>query len=49
MGLEICKRYSSYSVHPMSVELYEDIGCHDGIQAFTFLDNSPNFKTFVAR
>ena len=32
MGLEMSKRYS-YSFHPMSAKLYEDIGYHGGIQA----------------
>ena len=32
MGLEISKRYS-YSFHPMSAKVYEDIGYHAGIQA----------------
>ncbi len=33
MGLEISKRYSYYSFHPMSAKLYEDIGYYGGIQA----------------
>ncbi len=37
MGLEISKRYPSYSFHPMSVKLYENIGYYGGIQAITFL------------
>ncbi len=47
MALEISKRYSYYSFHPMSVNLYEDIGYHGGIQAITFLGNRPSFKNFV--
>ncbi len=46
MGLEISKRYS-YSFHPMSVKLHEDIGYHGGIEAVTFLDNLPTFTNFV--
>ncbi len=41
MGLEISKRYSSYSFHPMSVKRYEDIGYYGGIQAITFVGNRP--------
>ncbi len=37
MGLEISKRYSSYSFHPMADKLYENVGYHGGIQAITFL------------
>ena len=48
MGLKISKRYFSYSFHPMSVKLYEDIGYHGGIQAVTFLGNQPSFKKIVA-
>ncbi len=47
MGLEISKRYFSYSFHPMSAKLYEDIGDHGGIQAVTFLGNQPSYKHFV--
>ena len=46
MGLEISKRFSSYSFHMMSVKLYEEITYHDGIQAITFLGNQPSFKTW---
>ncbi len=42
--LEISKLYPSYSFHPMSAKLYEDIGYHGGIQAITFLGNQPNFN-----
>ncbi len=48
MGLEISQRYSSYSFHPISAKLYEDIGSHSGIQAVTFLGNRPSFKNVVA-
>ena len=41
MGLEISKRYSSYSFHSISAKPYEDIGYHSGIQAVTFLGNQP--------
>ena len=46
MGLEILKRYSSYSFCPMSVKRYEDIGYYGGIQAVTFLGNWPSFTKF---
>ncbi len=36
MGLEISKHYS-YSFHPISAKLYQDIGYNRGIQAITFL------------
>ena len=42
MGLEISKRYSSHSFHPIQAKLYEDIGYHGGIQAITFLGNRPS-------
>ncbi len=44
MGLKILK-YDSYSFHPTSVKLYEDIAYHDGVQAttITFLGNRANF------
>ncbi len=48
MGLEISKRYSCYSFHPMLLKLYEDIGYHGRIQAVTFLFNRPNLKKNVA-
>ena len=48
MGLEISKRFSSYSFHLMSAKLYEDISYHGGIQAITFLGNWPSFKNVVA-
>ena len=50
MGLEISKRYSSYSFHTKSAKLNEDIGYHGGIQlqAITFLGNRTRFKNFVA-
>ncbi len=48
MGPDISKRYSSYSFHPMSAKLYEDIGCHSGIQAITFLGSRLSFINFVA-
>ena len=47
MGLEISKRYFSYSFYSMSAKLYEDIGYHGGIQAIIFfLGNRPGF-TFL--
>ena len=48
MGLEISKRYYSYSFHPMSAKLYEDVDYHGGIQAITFLGNRPSFTNFGA-
>ncbi len=48
MGLETSKRYSSYTSHPISAKLYEDIGYRRWIQAFTFLGNGLRFKNFVA-
>ncbi len=42
--VEISKRYSSYSFHPVSAKLYEDIGYHGGIQAIAFLGNWPSFE-----
>ena len=47
MALEISKRYSSYSFHPMSGKLYENFDYHGGIQAITFLGNQPSLKYFV--
>ncbi len=47
MGLEISKCYS-YSFHPMSIKLHEDIGYHWGIQAVTFLGNRRSSKKIVA-
>ena len=47
MWLEISKRYSSYSFHPMSAKRYEDIGYYGGIQVITFLGNRLSFKNFV--
>ncbi len=44
LGLEISKRYSSYSFHPISAKIYEDIGYHGGIQAVTFRGNRPSFN-----
>ncbi len=46
VGLEISKRYS-YSFHPKSAKLYEDIDYHGGIQANTFLGNLRSFKKIV--
>ena len=46
MGLEMSKRYFSYSFHLMSAKLYEDIGYHGGIEAITFLGNWPSLKFF---
>ncbi len=46
MWLAISKRYS-YSFHPMSIKLHEDIEYHGGIQAVTFLGNRASFKHFV--
>ncbi len=43
MGLQLSKRFSSYSFHLMSAKLYEDISCHGGIRAVTFLGNQPSF------
>ncbi len=48
MGLEISKRFSSYSYHLMSAKLYEDISYHGGIQAITFHGNWPSFKKIMA-
>ncbi len=48
MGLGISKRYSSYSFHPISAKLYEDIGHHRGVQTVTFLANQPSFTNCVA-
>ena len=48
MGLDISKHHSSYIFRLMSAKLDEDIGCHGGIQAITFLGNQPGFKNFVA-
>ena len=48
MELEISRRVSSYSFHPMSAKLYEDIGYYSRIQAVTFLGNRSSFKNFVA-
>ncbi len=48
MGLEISKPYSNYSFHPMPAKLYENIGCHGGIQTISFLDNQSGFKKDVA-
>ena len=47
MELEISKRYS-YSFHPMSIKLHEDIGYHGGIQTVTFLGNWSNFGQFFS-
>ena len=47
MGLEISKRFSSYSFHLMSAKLYKDISYHGGIQTITFFGNRPSFKNFV--
>ncbi len=44
MGLEMSKRYFSYTFHPISAKLYESIGYHGGIQASTFPGNWPSFK-----
>ncbi len=49
MGLEISKRFSFHSFHPMSVKLYEDIGYYGGIQAITSLGSRLIFKIFVVR
>ncbi len=43
MGLEISERYSSYSFHPMSLKLHEDISYHGRILV-TFLGNRPYLK-----
>ncbi len=44
MGLEICKHYFSYSFHLISTKLYEDLDCHNGIQAVTFIGSRPSLK-----
>ena len=44
MGPEISK-HLSYSFHPMSTKLCEDIGYH----GVTSLGNWPSFKSFVPR
>ncbi len=47
MGLEISKRYSSYSFYPISSKLYEAIGYHDRIQAVTFRGDRPSLKKWA--
>ncbi len=44
MGLEISKRYSSYSFHPMSAKPYDDIGYHGGYRLLLFLAISQVIK-----
>ncbi len=46
-GLEISKRYFSYSFHPMSPKLHEDVAYRRENQATTFLVNPPSLKKFV--
>ncbi len=46
-GLQISKRYPSYSFHLISAKLYEDIGYHGVIQAANFLDTQSTFTTFM--
>ena len=48
MGLEISKRFSSYSFHLITAKLYENISYHGGMQTVTFLGNRPSIKNFVA-
>ncbi len=43
MGLEISKRFSSYSFYLMSAKLYEDISYHGGIQTVAFVWQSAKF------
>ncbi len=47
MGLDISKRNSSSSFHPMSAKLYAGIGYYGRIRAITFRGNGSNFKFFV--
>ncbi len=42
MGLKF-QNAAPPSFHSMTAKLYEDIGCHSGIQAVTFV-NWPHFK-----
>ncbi len=48
MGLKVSQCCCFYSFHQISAKLYEDIGCHSGIQTITFLGNRPGFKNFAA-
>ncbi len=47
MGLEISKRYSTDSFHPMSAKLYEYFAYDGGIQVLTILGNQPSFKKIM--
>ena len=44
MGLEIQKRYSSYSFHPKSIKFYKNVGYYRGIHAVTFFYNQLSLK-----
>ncbi len=46
-GVKISKRYSSYSFHPTSAKLYEDIGYQSGTQTVAIRGNRPRFTNFV--
>ncbi len=46
MGLEISRRYFSYTFDPISAKHYDDIAYYGGIQAITFRGNWPRFKSF---
>ncbi len=48
MGLEISKRYSSYSFHPMSIKLNDYICYHAWMQGIAFHGIWPSVKSFVA-
>ncbi len=48
MGLEISKRYSSYSFHLMSAKFYKDIGLPWELQAITYCQSVLSFKIFLA-
>ncbi len=48
MGLEISKRYFSYSVHPIWAKLYVKYGSHRGIYSYRYFGDLPKFKNFVA-
>ncbi len=37
MGLKMSKRYSSYSVHPISAIFYDDSAYHEGCRLFLFV------------
>ncbi len=44
MGVNISKRYSSSSFHPISTKLYGKYGFQGGIQAITLFGDMPNHK-----